>query len=364
MTDSINTPVDAGSSVDLALDTAAVVDAVRTFGRGRVRPGVLERDRDERFPRELIREAGALDLLGGVVPPEYGGAGLTYRQYAAIVEEMARHDQIVALAMSMASGLAGAGIMQYGSEEQRREILPGLCSGQRIMAVGVTEPRSGTDVAGMQTSCRRDGEGYLINGAKTWTSLLGECDWVLTFASLAPGSGRQAICAFLIPRDTPGLTFAPFHNKLGFRAVSTGDLFLEDVWVPETARVGGEREGYSVAMCGVENGRLSVAARALGIAQDCLDRSVAYANEREVGGGPIACYQLVQSMVTDMVVGIEAARAMICDLADRRQRGDRARREASLAKMHASDVALMCATHAVQIHGAYGVHEDYHVGRH
>ncbi|MCW3003733.1 MAG: Acyl-CoA dehydrogenase, short-chain specific, partial [Conexibacter sp.] len=345
-------------------DVQLLVDAVRAFGRKQVLPGVLDRDREERFPRELVREAGALDLLGGTVPERYGGPGLSYTQYAAVIEEMARFDQVVALAMTLPSGLAGAGLLRHGSEQQRQALLPPLCSGESVAAVGVTEPASGTDVAAMQTTCRRDGEGYRINGAKTWTSQLAECDWVLTFATLDRSLGRRGVCAFVIPRDTPGLTFAPFHNKLGFRAVSTGDVFLEDVSVPESARVGDEGDGFAIAMAAVETGRLGVAARALGIAQDCLDRSVAYANERHVGGGPIARYQLVQSMICDMVIGIEGARAMVRDLADKRDRGVRARREASLAKMHASDVALMCATHAVQIHGAYGVHEDYHVGRH
>jgi hypothetical protein len=158
---------------------------------------------------------------------------------------------------------------------------------------------------------------------------------------------------------------SPFKNKLGFRSVSTGDVFLDNVRVSQENLIGGEEGvGFRVAMAAVETGRLGVASRALGIAQDCLDRSVAYANERIVDGGPIARYQLVQSMITDMVVGIEGARAMIRDLAARRDRNDRARREASLAKMHASDVAMTCATHAVQIHGAYGTHEEYHVARH
>jgi alkylation response protein AidB-like acyl-CoA dehydrogenase len=216
----------------------------------------------------------------------------------------------------------------------------------------------------MQTHCRRDGDGYLLNGAKTWTSQLEECDWLLTFATLDRAAGRRAICAFIVPRDAPGLSFAPFKNKLGFRAVSTGEVGLDDVRVPAEALVGGEGDGFAVAMAAVETGRLGVAARALGMAQDCLDRSVTYANQRHVGGGPIARFQLVQSMITDMVVGIQGARAMVHALATQRDQGIRARGQASLAKMHASDVALMCATHAVQIHGAYGAHEDYHVGRH
>jgi alkylation response protein AidB-like acyl-CoA dehydrogenase len=342
-----------------------LVEAVRDFARGKVAPGVIERDREERFPRELVREAGSLDLLGGAVPREYGGAELSYVQYAAIVEEMARVDQVMALAMTLPSGLAGAGILRYGTEEQRRRILPALCSGESIAAVGVTEPGSGTAVADMRTTYRAEGGGFILNGQKTWISQISECNWLITFAKRVGSEGRGGVSAFIIPRDTPGLGLAPFKNKLGFRAISTGDVFLEDVYVERENLIGGEEgAGFGVAMAAVETGRLGVAARSLGIAQDCLDRSVAYANERIVDGGPIARYQMVQSMITDMVVGVESARAMIRNLAERRDRDERARREASLAKMHASDVAMACATNAVQIHGAYGVHEDYHVGRH
>jgi alkylation response protein AidB-like acyl-CoA dehydrogenase len=345
-------------------DTRLMLDTVRGFARDRVLPGVIERDREERFPRELVREAGELDLLGGIVPTEYGGMGLSNLAFSAILEEMSRVDHIVGLAMSFPSGLAGAGLLQFGTDEQKERYLPDLCAGRTIASAGVTEPASGTDVANMQTVCRRERDHYVINGQKTWISLIDHCDWIVTFATLDRQAGRNAVCAFIIPADTPGVTRAPFKNKLGFRPAASGDVFLEDVGVPVANRLGEEGQGYAVAMSAVETGRLGVASRALGIAQDCLDRSVAYATERIVQGQEIGRFQLVQSMITDMVVGIEGARAMTRDYAIKRDAGQRARREASLAKMHASDVAMMAATHATQIHGAYGAHEEYHVGRH
>lgn len=349
---------DAESSTKMMLET------VRAFARDRVMPGVIERDREERFDRELVRELGRLDLLGGIVPTEYGGAGLSHVVFSQILEEMSRADHLMGLVMSFPSGLAGAGLLQYGTEEQRERYLPALCSGESVASAAVTEPGSGTDVASMQTTCSRDGDDYVINGAKTWISLIDVCDWVLTFATLDRSSGRNGVCAFIVPRDTPGLTLRPFKNKLGFRAVASGEVFLENVRVPASARVGEEGQGFAVAMSAVETGRLGVASRAVGIAQDCLDRSSAYARERLVQGHEIGRFQLVQSMITDMVVGVEGARAMTLDYAAKRDQGQRARREASLAKMHASDVAMMAATHAVQIHGAYGTHEEYHVARH
>jgi alkylation response protein AidB-like acyl-CoA dehydrogenase len=345
-------------------DARLMLDTVREFARRRVAPGVLERDRNETFDRELVSAAGALDLLGGVVPPEYGGPGLSHMTFAALVEEMSRVDHLIGLLMTFPSGLAGAGVLAFGTEEQKQELLPGLCRGETVASAAITEPSSGTHVADMHTTCRRVGSDYVLDGQKTWISLIDTSDWILTFATLSRGGGRNSVCAFVLPSATAGVTRRPFKNKLGFRAVASGDVFFDSVRVPRSALIGEEGQGLDVANAAVECGRLGVAARALGVAQDCLERSVEYAGSREVFGHPIGRFQLVQSMITDMVVGIEGARAMTYDLARKRDAGLRARREASLAKMHAADVALMCATNAVQIHGAYGAHEEYHVGRH
>ncbi|MBK5218400.1 MAG: acyl-CoA dehydrogenase family protein [Thermoleophilia bacterium] len=345
-------------------DAAMMLDTVREFARDRVLPGVIERDREEHFDRQLVRELGELDLLGGINPSEYGGIGLSHVTYSALLQEMSRVDHLMGLVMSFPSGLGGSGLLQFGTEEQKQQYLTPLCRGEILISAGVTEPASGTAVADMQTVCRRDGDEYVIDGAKTWISLINVCDYLLTFATLEKGAGRNSICAFLIPRDAPGLTLKPFKNKLGFRAVATGEVFLDGVRVPAENRIGEEGQGYGVAMSAVETGRLGVASRALGLAQDCLDRSVSYARERIVQGQEIGRFQLVQSMITDMVVGIDGARAATYDYARQRDLGERARQEASLAKMHASDVAMMASTHAVQIHGAYGTHEEYHVARH
>jgi alkylation response protein AidB-like acyl-CoA dehydrogenase len=349
---------------DLPPDVGPLLELVRDFATREVFPGVLDRDREERFPRDLVRRAGELGLLGGVVPVEYGGAGLSHLAYSAIVEEMSRIDNILAVSMTFPSGLAGAGLLRYGTEEQKQRYLPDLCAGETMAAAAVTEPSSGTDVSDMHTVCRRDGDDYVLDGQKTWISFLDVCDWLVTFATLDRGTRYAKVCAFIVPRDAKGLSLRPFKNKLGFRALATGEVFLEGVRVPAENRLGKEGEGFKVAMAAVENGRLGVASRAVGIAQDCLDRSLAYAREREVFGQPIGKFQLVQSMITDMVVGIESSRYFTRRLAALKDAGARARRDASLAKMHASDVAMMAATNAVQIHGAYGTHEDYYVGKH
>lgn len=356
---------DAAAGCGPAADAhAGLVEEVRDFALRSVAPGVVERDREERCDVHLIREAGELGLLGLTVPERYGGRGLSHTAYAAALEEMSRHDHLIGLAMTLPGGLAGAGLLSHGTHEQRERYLTPLCRGEQIASTAVTEPSSGTDVPNMHTRCRRDGDTYVIDGRKTWISYIGVSDWILTFATLDPGRGRGAICAFIVPSTTSGLTFRPFRNKLGFRAISAGDIDFDGVRVPAENRLGEEGQGLSVAMSAVVSGRLGVAARALGIAQDCFDRSVEHSRKREVFGRPIGRYQMVQSMIADMVVGLEGARAMTRSLADLRDANQRASLQASLAKLHATDVAMATATAAVQVHGAYGIHEDAHVGRH
>jgi alkylation response protein AidB-like acyl-CoA dehydrogenase len=345
-------------------DDAELRSAVREFGRREIAPHVATYDREERFPADIVRKTAALGWIGAVVPPEYGGAGLSWSSFAAVIEEVSRFDHIVGLAISMPSGLVGGGILKYGTEEQKKQYIGPLVRGETFGGAGVTEPGSGTAVSAMTTRYRRDGDEFVITGAKAWISMLDCASWFLTFATSDPRLGRNGVSAFIVHRDSPGLTLAPYRNKLGFRPVSTGDLVLDEVRVPADRLVGEEGGGYKVAMAAVESGRLSVAARAVGLAQACLDASVTYARGRRIVDTEIGRYQLVQSMITDMVVGIEGARHFVTDLAEAKDAGiDRPRRGSSLSKMHATDVAMTAATHAVQIHGAYGVSEEYPVGR-
>jgi hypothetical protein len=346
------------------VDSEALLASVRDFARREIAPEVAGYDREERFPVDLVRQVASLGWVGAVIDPEYGGLGLDWLSFARLIEEASRVCHVIGLAVSMPSGLVGGGILRYGTEEQKQRWITPLVRGETFAGAGVTEPGGGTDVAAMRTRCRRDGDHYVLSGAKAWISMLDQADWFLTFASLDPALGRDGVCAFVVERDRAGLSVAPYHNKLGFRPLSTGDLVLDDVRVPAENLIGAEGQGYRVAMAAVETGRLSVAARALGLAQASLDASVSYARTRQVFGNEIGRFQLVQSMITDMVVGVEGARHMVYDLARAKDAGQaRPRRQASLAKMHASDVAMASATAAVQIHGAYGISEEYPVAR-
>jgi alkylation response protein AidB-like acyl-CoA dehydrogenase len=359
-----------GESVTLSLgafdseERRALREAARDFAQREVLPYVAAYDREERFPAEIARKAAKLGWLGAVLPPAYGGSDLDWVSFAMLIEEVSRVCHVIGLSLSTPSGLVGAGILEFGTEEQKQRYIVPLVRGDSFAGAGVTEPGSGTDVASMQTSCRREGDSYVISGAKAWISFLDVADWFLTFATLDRSLGREGVCAFVVPRDTAGLTCRPYPNKLGFRPLATGDLILEDVVVPSENRVGEEGQGYSVAMAAVETGRLSVAARAVGLAQACLDAATFYARERIVLDQPIGRFQLVQQMITEMVVGIESARHFVYRLAALKDAGvQRPRRDASLAKLHATEVAMKAATAAVQIHGAYGVSDEFPVAR-
>ncbi|MBV9606108.1 MAG: acyl-CoA dehydrogenase family protein [Solirubrobacterales bacterium] len=337
----------------------------REFAQREIAPYVADYDREERFPAEIVRKAAELGFAGGIVPTEYGGSGLDYLTFAALIEEISRTCHAVACALTFPSGLVGSSLLRYGTEEQKQRYLTPLAQAEIFAGAGVTEARSGTDVSDMDTTARRNGGDYVINGAKMWISFLGAASFFLTFAHLGVDerTGRKRICAFIVEKDRPGVSVHPLKNKYGFRPLETGELVLEDVRVPVDALVGEEGQGFEIAMNSVESGRLGVAARAVGLAQACCDVAVGYARERRVFRQPIGKFQLVQEMISDMVCGTESSRLLTYRLAYLKDHGQRARDAASMAKMVASDNALHAATNAFQIHGAYGVSDEYPVAR-
>jgi alkylation response protein AidB-like acyl-CoA dehydrogenase len=340
-----------------------IVAVAGEFARRELGPRVREYDEQETLPMDLLERMADLGFFGGVVAERYGGLGLDYVTFARLIEAISQTCHVIGTLLSMPSGLVGASIERFGTEEQKERWLVPLAGGRIFGAAGVTEPQSGSDVAGMRTTYKRDGDSFVINGNKAWISNLSIASFVLTFASFDRSLGRKGISAFVIPRDTPGLKLAPYKNKLGFRPLSTGDVFLDDVRVGPEALIGAEGEGFRVAMTAVERGRLGVAARSVGIAQACLDDSVAFANERVAFGAPIASMQIVQSKICDMAVGVRTARLLVEDCARALQQGDRSRLLTSMAKMYASDVAFRSAADAIQIHGAAGVSPETRVGR-
>jgi glutaryl-CoA dehydrogenase (non-decarboxylating) len=336
----------------------------REFARDRIAPLVQTYDREERLPKELVQEAGKLGLTGGVVPVEYGGAGLDYVTMTMVVEEISKVCHVMGTLVSFPSGLAGSGLLLYGSEEQKQQYLAPLARGEIMAGAGVTEPGSGTDVAGMKTRVRKEGGDYILSGSKMWISNLLDSSWFITFAQMDPALKHRGISAFIVPADAPGVEVHPVKNKTGFRPLATGELVLNDVRLPKEQLVGQEGDGFKVAMCAVENGRLGVAARAVGVLQASLDEALNYARQRETFGQPIGKYQLVQSHITDIALALETSRLLTYKLAWIKDQGNvRARLASSMAKLHASDQLMQATLKAAQIFGAYACSDEFPVSR-
>ncbi len=344
-------------------DRLALQKLVRDFAEDVVAPRVRAYDRDEHLPRDILDQMAELGFFGGVIPQEWGGAGLDHVTLTLLIEEISRVDHILGVLMSMPSALVGSGLLNYGTDEQKETWLKPLAMGSMFGGAGVTEPQSGSDVAGMQTRYESDGDSYVLSGTKAWISNLDIASFFVTFATRDPGLRHRGVTAFIVPSDAPGLSVHPYTNKLGFRPICTGDLVLDEVRLGPQHVLGEEGEGFRVAMTAVERGRLAVGSRAVGLAQACLEDSVAYARDRVVFGKPIADYQLIRKKIADMAVEIQAARLLVMQCAEVLDDGRRGRLEASMAKMYASDVAQRAATEAVQIHGAYGVSDEYRVSR-
>ena len=321
-----------------------LIAAVRAFALEVVAPQVAEYDRAESLPRSLLEKMAAAGFFGGTIPEEWGGAGLDHVTYVMVIEEMSRVDHTLGVLMSMPSALVGSGLLVYGTDEQKKQWLVPLARGEIFGGAGVTEPHSGTDVADMDTTYERDGDEFVLRGVKIWISNLDIASFFITFATRDRSLRHNGISAFIVPADASGVEKIPFRNKLGFRPICTGEFVLNGVRLPAESLLGAEGEGFRVAMTAVERGRLAVAARAVGLASACLEDAVEYARQRIVFGRAIGEYQLVQKKLADMAVEIEAARLLVRHCAEALDRGERARIEASMAKMYATDVVQRAAT--------------------
>jgi glutaryl-CoA dehydrogenase (non-decarboxylating) len=344
-------------------EQTAILDLTRRFARERIKPHVRDYDREERFPLDIYAELGRLGLTGGVIPEQYGGAGMDYVTYALMVMALAETCQVMGAAATWASGVGGISVLRFGTEAQKQRYLVPLARGQGPVAFALTESHTGSDVASMKTRAVRDGDHYVLNGTKSWISMVGSCRWILTFATVDASAGRKGITAFLLEPDWPGITRNPFKNKVGFRPMETGELVMDNVRVPVENRLGAEGDGFRIAMSSVENGRLTVAARCVGMTRACLDLATEYAKTRETFGEPIGRRQLVQSKITDMRVAYETARLLVLQSAWKKDNGERAREDMSMAKLYASDSLMRAAEDAMQIHGAYGCSDEYEIGR-
>ncbi|MGW6650125.1 acyl-CoA dehydrogenase [Streptomyces sp. CB02130] len=351
--------------MDLALseEQEAVRKLAEDFVAREVTPHVVAWDRAENVDRSVVKKLGGLGFLGLTVPEEYGGSGGDHLSYCLVTEELGRGDSSVRGIVSVSLGLVAKTIASWGSEEQKRQWLPLLTSGEAIGCFGLTEPGTGSDAGNLATRAVREGGGYVISGTKTFITNGTWADVVLLFARTNDSPGHRGVSAFLVPADTPGLTRRTIHGKLGLRGQATAELVLEDVRIPASCLLGPEGKGFSIAMSALAKGRMSVAAGCVGIAQAALDAAVRYAGEREQFGKVIARHQLVQELLSDIAVDVDAARLLTWRVADLIDRGQDFATAASKAKLYASEAAVRCANNALQVFGGYGYIDEYPVGK-
>jgi glutaryl-CoA dehydrogenase (non-decarboxylating) len=352
-----------GMSFDLTPEQEMARDSAAEFVDGEILPNITRLDQEHQLSREIIGGMAGLGMLGAPIPEEYGGGGLDFISTALICEEIERGDGAYRTLLSVHLGLNSLTMLRYGSEEQKRRYLTKQASGMKIACFGLTEPGAGSDVAAIETTARRDGDRYVLNGQKTWISYANVADHFLIFARTDREAGHRGLSAFLLDRSMDGIETRDIEHKLGVWAGSTGEIFISDVEVPPENRLGEEGEGFKIAMYALDMGRFTVAAGALGTIRAALEASVKYANERAAFGKPIGRYQFVQDKIAQMVRGLETSRMLVYKAAWLKNKGVRNTLETSLAKWHATECAFEAADAAVQIHGAYGYSAEYPVER-
>jgi butyryl-CoA dehydrogenase len=336
--------------------------SAREFCEREIVPYSRDWDRAEALDRGLVAKLAAAGYLGATIAEEYGGMGLDTVSYCLVMEELGRADSSVRGIVSVNLGLAGKTIAKWGTEEQKREWLPQLASGDALGCYALTEPGSGSDPASLVTRAQRDGDDWMLSGSKIFITLGSWAGLALVFAR-SGGAGARGLTCFLVPTGTAGFSATPIKGKLGLRAQDTAEVFLDGVRVPDSSRLGAEGDGFKVAMSALDNGRISLAAGCVGIAQGCLDACVRYAGERRQFGKAISSFQLVQELLADMSVELEAARLLTWRAALLADSGQRHTLESSVAKYYASEVSVRAANAAVQVHGGYGYVDEYPVGK-
>ncbi|QCX75523.1 Acyl-CoA dehydrogenase [Streptomyces sp. YIM 121038] len=351
-------------NLELSEEQDAVRRLAKDFVEREIAPHAAAWDRAESVDAAIVRKLGDVGFLGLTIDEEYGGSGGDHLAYCLVTEELGRGDSSVRGIVSVSLGLVAKSIAAWGDEEQKRRWLPGLTAGTAVGCFGLTEPGTGSDAGNLTTRAVRDSDGsYVVDGTKMFITNGTWADVVLLFARTNDAPGHKGVSAFLVPTDTPGLTRRAVHGKLGLRGQATAELVLQGVKVPASALLGPEGKGFSVAMAALAKGRMSVAAGCVGIAQAALDAAVAYATEREQFGRSIAHHQLVQELLSDIAVDVDAARLLTWRVADLVDRGLPFATESSKAKLFASEAAVRAANQALQVFGGYGYIDEYPVGK-
>ena len=348
---------------DLTDEQKMLKKTVRDFAEKEIKPTRAEFDEKEEYPIEILRRLGEMGIMGMAVPPEYGGSGADVISYAIAIEELSKIDPSVGVMVSVHNSLGCDPIVKFGTEEQKRKWLPGLASGKKIGCFCLTEPDAGSDAAAIKSNARLEGDEYIINAKKQFISNAAGADLSLVFVMTDKEKGYKGISGFLVPTDAPGFSRGKKEKKMGIHASVTMEMNYEDCRIPKENLLGEEGGGFRIALWALDAGRIGVAAQAVGIAQGALNEAVAYSKERVQFGKPISSFQAIQWMIADMATEIDAARFLVYRAAHVKQKGGRFSKEAAMAKLKASDVAVNVSRDAVQIFGGYGYMREYPVER-
>jgi short-chain 2-methylacyl-CoA dehydrogenase len=350
---------------DLSPEQQQIRDLVREFATQEIAPGAGERDEHEELPLDIVKKLGELGICGVPIPEEYGGLGADAVTWALVIEELGRADASVAVTVSVASGLAAGMIARYGSAEQRQRWLPPIAAGEMLGGFGLTEPGSGSDAAALRTKARLDGGEWVIDGSKAFITNSGTpiTGFVVVACRTEDDEGANGVSTIVVPAGTPGFSVGAPYKKLGWRSSDTHELSFEGCRVPEDHLLGQRGKGLAQCLAALDDGRISIAALSVGLAQGCLDASVTYAKDREAFGRPIGNYEAIAFKLADMRATVEASRLLTYRAAWLKDQGRPYTTEAAIAKLRASETAVDVAREAIQVHGGYGYTEEFPVAR-
>ncbi len=344
-------------------DQKLIRDTARRFASEILAPGSAHRDQNAEFPAAELARMAELGFLGMLVPPEYDGVGADFLAYALALEEIAAGDGACSTIMSVHNSVGCLPILKYGNSAQKEKYLKPLARGEQLAAFALSEPQAGSDAANIRTRAQARGNGYVLNGTKQFITSGKNADLVISFAVTDPDAGSKGISAFIVPTDNPGYTVTGIERKLGQRSSDTAQLVFDNLELPGDCLLGQEGEGYKIALANLEGGRIGIAAQSVGMAQAAFDAARSYAGERESFGKPIKEHQAVAFRLADMATRIEAARQLYHYAARLRESGQPCLKQASMAKLYASEMAEQVCSDAIQIHGGYGYLEDFPVER-
>jgi len=348
---------------NLSEEHLMIRDAARDFAQNELLPGVIERDTNQTFPHEQIKQLGELGFMGMMVDPNYGGSGLDTLSYVLAMEELSKIDASASVVVSVNNSLVCWGLDTFGTEEQKAKYLPKLAAGEHIGAFCLSEPEAGSDATSQSTTAVDMGDHYLLNGTKNWITNGGSCEIALVIAQTDREKGHRGINVLIVEKGMDGFVVGQKEDKLGIRGSDTHTLLFNDVKVPKENRIGEDGFGFKFAMKTLSGGRIGIAAQALGIAQGALDLALAYSKERKTFGKPIHDHQAIAFKLADMEMKVEQARLLVYKAAWLKDQGMPYDKESAMAKLAASEAAMWVSTEAVQVHGGYGYVKEYHVER-